>query len=309
MSADAHQVDSAEQSREGAGGIGRIDTSRAHPARVYDFFLGGKDNFPADREAAKAALAAEPRGFLNVRHNRDFLRRAVTYLTAQAGIRQFLDVGTGLPTQENVHQIAQRIAPESRVVYVDNDPVVLAHARALLATGPEGRTDYMEYDLRDWEAILAEAARTIDFDRPVALVLAAVLHFVPGEEAHAVTAGLLDALPSGSALVLSHLTDDLNPVQVGNVAKAFKERGFSMVRRPRAEIGRFVADNGLELAEPGIVPVHRWRPTDLVDRAKVLEADQAYVDGLEDVDRTKYQGIDDVTDADINLYALVAHKP
>ncbi|MEU5980441.1 SAM-dependent methyltransferase [Streptomyces sp. NPDC047315] len=287
----------------------RIDTTRAHPARVYDVFLGGKDNYPADRAAAKAALGVDPRAYLTVRHNRDFLRRAVVHVAAERGIRQFLDVGTGLPTQENVHQIAQRIAPESRVVYVDNDPVVLAHARALLATGPEGRTDYIEQDLRAPAAILAEAARTLDFDRPVALVLAAVLHLVEGEQAHAVTAELVDALPSGSAVVLSHLTDDLNPERMANVTEEFKQRGFAIVRRTCEEIGRFVSTNGLELVEPGIVPVHHWRPDHAADSAMVQAPEPDYLDGLEDIDKIKYLDIRDVTDADIGIYGLVAHKP
>ncbi|MGC5411207.1 SAM-dependent methyltransferase, partial [Streptomyces sp. DT225] len=154
----------------------RIDTTKAHPARVYDVFLGGKDNYPADREAAALAAKANPRGHLDVRHNRDFIRRAVTALAGATGIRQFLDIGTGLPTRQNVHQIAQGIAPDARIVYVDNDPIVLVHAQALLTSSPEGRTDYIEADLRDPARILEAARRTLDFDRPVGLVLAAILH-------------------------------------------------------------------------------------------------------------------------------------
>jgi hypothetical protein len=293
---------SAEQLRS------RIDTTRAHPSRVYDVFLGGKDNYPVDREAAKAALAANPRGYLDVRHNRDFLRRAIGYLAAEAGIRQFLDIGTGLPTQENVHQIAQRIAPESRIVYVDNDPVVLAHARALLASGPEGKTAYIDADLRDPAEILRQAAQTLDFDEPVALVLVAILHFVEDQEAYDVVKHLLEALPSGSYLVLSHLTADLNPLQINKVAETYQERGFTFVLRSREEVLRFSADSGLELAEPGLVPAHHWRPDHVSDNEEGDGGGGDFIDGLEDIDKTRYLDINDVTDEDINVYVAVAHK-
>ncbi|MGZ2357759.1 SAM-dependent methyltransferase [Streptomyces sp. 372A] len=300
MSADAPAPDAAELRK-------RIDTTKAHPARVYDVFLGGKDNYPADREAAAMALAANPRGYLTVRHNRDFMRRAVT-LAANDGIRQFLDVGTGLPTQANVHQIAQAVAPESRVVYVDNDPVVLVHAQALLTSGPEGRTDYIEADLRDPGPILEAARRTLDLDRPVALVLAAVTHFIEDETAYPVVKRLMDALVPGSFLVLSNIGSDLNPEQVGSITKGFKERGFAMVRRSYAQMERFVTDNGLELLDPGIVPVHRWRPERVVDLPEAHNPDPDFVAGLDELDRTRYQDINDVTDADVSVYGLVARK-
>ncbi|MFI6651840.1 SAM-dependent methyltransferase [Streptomyces sp. NPDC050529] len=301
MSADAPATDAAELRK-------RIDTTKAHPARVYDVFLGGKDNYPADREAAAMALAANPRGYLTVRHNRDFMRRAVT-LAAKDGIRQFLDVGTGLPTQQNVHQIAQSIAPDSRVLYVDNDPVVLVHAQALLTSGPEGRTEYIEADLRDPARILEAARRTLDLDRPVALVLAAVLHFIEDEAAYPIVEQLLDALAPGSFLVLSNVSSDLNPEQVGQVTKAFKERGFAMVRRSHAQVERFVTDNGLEMLDPGVVPVHRWRPEQVVDLPESADPDPAFVAGLDELDRTRYQGINDVTDADVSVYGVMARKP
>ncbi|SEC62415.1 O-Methyltransferase involved in polyketide biosynthesis [Streptomyces sp. 2131.1] len=285
----------------------RIDTTKAHPARVYDVFLGGKDNYPADREAAAMALAANPRGYLTVRHNRDFMRRAVT-LAAHDGIRQFLDIGTGLPTQANVHQIAQGIAAESRVVYVDNDPVVLVHAQALLTSGPEGRTDYIEADLRDPDRILEAARRTLDFDRPVTLVLAAVTHFIEDETAYPVVKRLVDALAPGSVLVLSNVGSDLNQEQVGSITKGFKDRGFAMVRRSYAQMERFVTDNGLELLDPGIVPVHRWRPERVVDLPEAEDPDPEFVAGLDELDRTRYQDINDVTDADVSVYGLVARK-
>ncbi|MEU6468473.1 SAM-dependent methyltransferase [Streptomyces massasporeus] len=299
MSGDALSQDPAELQR-------RIDSSKAHPARVYDVFLGGKDHYPADRDAAAAALAANPRGYLDVRHNRDFLRRAVTTLVEQDGIRQFLDIGTGLPTAENVHQIAQRITPESRVVYVDNDPVVLAHARALLTSGPEGRTDYIDADLRDPARILEQAAKTLDFDRPVALCLVAVLHFVADEEAYPLVSGLLDELPAGSRLVLSHLTEDLNPENIRAVQRTYTERGFTFVLRSRADVERFFTDSGLGIADPGIVPAHRWRP----DHAAPVpeQPEESFLAGLEEIERVRYRDINDVTDADINVYAAVGAK-
>ncbi|OUC81253.1 SAM-dependent methyltransferase [Streptomyces swartbergensis] len=299
MTGDALSQDPAELQR-------RIDSSKAHPARVYDVFLGGKDHYPADRDAAAAALAANPRGYLDVRHNRDFLRRAVTTLVEQDGIRQFLDIGTGLPTAENVHQIAQRIAPDSRVVYVDNDPVVLAHARALLTSGPEGRTDYIDADLRDPARILEQAAKTLDLDQPVALCLVAILHFVADEEAYPLVRELLDALPVGSRLVLSHLTEDLNPENIRAVQRTYTERGFTFVLRSRAEVERFFTENSLEIADPGIVPAHRWRP----DHAAPVpeQPDESYLAGLDDIDKVRYRDINDVTDADINVYAGMAAK-
>lgn len=299
MSGDALSQDPAELQR-------RIDSSKAHPARVYDVFLGGKDHYAADRDAAAAALAANPRGYLDVRHNRDFLRRAVTTLVEQDGIRQFLDIGTGLPTAENVHQIAQRITPESRVVYVDNDPVVLAHARALLTSGPEGRTDYIDADLRDPARILEQAAKTLDFDRPVALCLVAVLHFVADEEAYPLVSGLIDELPAGSRLVLSHLTEDLNPENIRAVQRTYTERGFTFVLRSRADVERFFTDNGLEIADPGVVPAHRWRP----DHAAPVpeQPEESYLAGLEEIEKVRYRDINDVTDADINVYAAIGTK-
>ncbi|MFE6487130.1 SAM-dependent methyltransferase [Streptomyces sp. NPDC057757] len=284
----------------------RIDSTRAHPARVYDVFLGGKDNYPVDRAAAAAALAANPRGYLDVRHNRDFLRRAVSTLAQEEGIRQFLDIGTGLPTQENVHQIAQRIIPDSRVVYVDNDPVVLAHARALLTSGPEGLTDYIDADLRQPARILEVAAKTLDFDRPVALELVAILHFVEDAEAYPIVRELVDALPSGSRLVLSHLTEDLNPESIRAVQRTYTERGFTFVLRSRAEVERFFTESGLELDEPGVVPAHHWRP----DGAAPLpeSSDPGYLDTLDDIEKVRYRDINDVTDADINVYAATGVK-
>ncbi|MFJ1972904.1 SAM-dependent methyltransferase [Streptomyces sp. NPDC087903] len=299
MSGDALSQDPAELSR-------RIDTTRAHPARVYDVFLGGKDNYPVDRAAAAAALAANPRGYLDVRHNRDFLRRAVTTLAREDGIHQFLDIGTGLPTADNVHQIAQRIAPDTRVVYVDNDPVVLAHARALLTSGPEGRTDYIDADFTNPAQILEQAAKTLDFDRPVALCLVAILHFVEDEEAYPIVRDLVEVLPAGSRIVLSHLTEDLNAENVRAVQRTYTERGFTFVLRSKAEVERFFTDSGLELAAPGVVPAHHWRPDGAAPVPEQPEA--AYLATLDDIERVRYRDINDVTDADINVYAAVGKK-
>ncbi|MFS8204779.1 SAM-dependent methyltransferase [Streptomyces sp. CWNU-52B] len=299
MPGDALSQDPAELRR-------RIDTTKAHPARVYDVFLGGKDNYPVDRAAAAAALAANPRGYLDVRHNRDFLRRAVNRLTGEEGIRQYLDIGTGLPTQENVHQIAQRIAPDSRVVYVDNDPVVLAHARALLTSGPQGRTDYIDADLENPGQILEAAAKTLDFGQPIALALVAILHFVEDERAYPIVRELIDALPPGSRLVLSHLTEDLNPENVRAVQRTYTERGFTFVLRTRAEVERFLTENGLEIDEPGVVPAHHWRPDDAAPPPEQVEA--SYLETLDDIEKVRYLDINDATDADINVYAVTGRK-
>ncbi|MCL6674818.1 SAM-dependent methyltransferase, partial [Streptomyces panaciradicis] len=262
--------------------------------------------YPVDRAAAAAALAANPRGYLDVRHNRDFMRRAVTRLAGEQGVRQFLDIGTGLPTAENVHQIAQDIAPESRIVYVDNDPVVLAHARALLTSSPEGRTDYVDADLRRPEEILEQAAKILDFREPVALLLVAILHFVEDAEAYPLVRELMDALPAGSHLVLSHLTDEMHPEPARAVQRTYTERGFTFVFRSRTEVERFFGETpGLTLGEPGVVPVHRWHPGP-APAPPVVEA--AYFDSLDDIEKIRYRDINDVTDDDINVYGASGRK-
>ncbi|NUR57347.1 MAG: SAM-dependent methyltransferase [Catenulispora sp.] len=304
----------AQQTDRAASNVARIDTSRPNSARVYDVFLGGRDNYPVDRAAARAALEANPRGYLNVWHNRDFVRRAVSHLVGDMGIRQFLDIGTGLPTAENVHQIAQRIAPESRVVYTDNDPVVLTHARALLTSGPDGVTDYLDADLRDPDAILRLAAPTLDFGKPIALVLAAILHFVEDEAAYGAVARLARALPSGSYLIVSHLTTDLNPESGSRAAKAYTDSGLTFVLRSKDAVQRFFTDNGLELIDPGIVPVHHWRPDHRpwplgAGGAEDADEDMDVLDHMDDIEKIRFRDINDVTDADINVYGGVAHKP
>ena len=240
----------------------QINTNVAHPARVYDYWLGGKDNFPADREAAKQAIAALPSIIPSARANRAFLRRVVHHLAAEAGIRQFLDIGTGLPTNPNVHEVAQAAIPDARIVYVDNDPIVLVHARALLTSRPEGVTTYLDADLRDPDAILRAAAATLDFTQPVAVLLVAILQFVgPDEDAHGIVARLVDALPPGSYLAMSHPAKDIDPEAIAEfVKKMNRMASVEYTMRTVDEVARFF--DGLELVEPGMTQIHRWHPDD-----------------------------------------------
>ena len=238
-----------------------LRTHRPHPARVYDFLLGGKTNFPADRAAAQAGLAANPHSRIPPRENRAFLQRAVRYLAQEAGIRQFLDIGTGIPTPPNVHEIAQQAAPDARVVYVDNDPIVLAHARALLTSVHPGSTAYIDADLRRVDQILADpqVRGMLDLDQPVGLLLIAILHFIPdSDDPHGLVGRLLDALPSGSYLALSHLTGDFDPDAWAGVTAVYAKSGVTMQVRSRPQIERFF--DGLDLVEPGVVSLPRWRP-------------------------------------------------
>jgi hypothetical protein len=237
-----------------------IDISKPHPARMYDYYLGGKNHFAADRETADKMV---PTARTAARENRGFLGRAVRYLTAEAGIRQFLDIGTGLPTTGNVHEVAQAVAPSSRVVYVDNDPLVLAHARALLTSSPEGRSAYIQADLRDPQAILDDPATrdVLDFDRPVALVLAAVLHFMPDHFQPATAiATLLDALPSGSYLIASHATAEHVPESdLVKATRAYQASGVPWQPRDSDDFAK-LAFGRLDLIPPGVVLVSQWRP-------------------------------------------------
>jgi hypothetical protein len=244
----------------GGGELPSFDTSVAHIARVYDYWLGGKDNFAADRAAAEQAIAAYPDIVFSVRANRAFLARAVRYLAGEAGIRQFLDIGTGIPATNNTHEVAQSVAPESRVVYVDNDPVVLTHARALLTSGPHGVTNYLDADLRDTERVLSAAARTLDFSRPVAVMLMAILQHVDNaDNPYGIVATLLDALSPGSYLALSHPASDIEAEAQGELAKRLNQTMAEKVTmRDRAQVTRFF--DGLELIEPGLVRVPEWRP-------------------------------------------------
>jgi S-adenosyl methyltransferase len=238
-----------------------LHTDQPHPARVYDYLLGGKDNFAADRAAAEAGLRANPNSRIPPRENRAFLGRVVRYLAGEAGISQFLDIGTGIPTSPNVHEVAQAIQPRARIVYVDNDPIVLTQARALLTTGPRGRTAYIDADLRDIDAILgsADLQRTLDLSQPVGLLLIAVLHFIPDEDdPWALAARLLAALPSGSYLALSHLTGDFDPAAWAGVVAVYRRSGVTMQVRRKPDIDRFFA--GLDLIDPGVVSLPQWRP-------------------------------------------------
>ncbi len=237
-----------------------LDTSVAHPARVYDYWLGGKDNFAADREAAEHAIAANPTIVPGVRTNRAFLRRAVSHLAGEAGIRQFLDIGTGLPSADNTHQVAQAVAPDSRVVYVDNDPIVLVHARALLTGTPQGATAYLDADVRDPGSVLAQAAETLDFAEPVALMLLAILQLIPDDaDPHAIVQRLVDGLAPGSYLVISHPASDVLPDAMAEMQRRLNERQRVLTTfRPRPDVCRFF--DGLDLIEPGVVQPHRWRP-------------------------------------------------
>jgi hypothetical protein len=241
-------------------GAPAFDTSVAHVARVYNYWLGGKDNFAADRAAAEQAMAAYPEIALSARANRAFLRRAVQYLAGEAGIRQFLDIGTGIPSANNTHEVAQSAAPDSRIVYVDNDPVVLAHARALLTSSPEGATDYIDADLRNADQILAGAATRLDFSRPVAIMLMAILqHLGDADEPYAVVAKLVSAVPPGSYLALSHPAKDIEAEKMAAMADRLNKMMAEKVTfRVRAEVAGFF--DGLELVEPGMVNVPHWRP-------------------------------------------------
>ncbi|HEX5204628.1 SAM-dependent methyltransferase [Paractinoplanes rhizophilus] len=239
----------------------RMNTSVAHPARRYNYWLGGKDHFAADRESGDLLAKAFPTARIAALENRDFLRRSVKFL-AESGIRQFLDIGTGLPVPDNTHEVAQRVAPESRVLYVDNDPIVMAHSRALTVGTPAGRTGYVEADLRSPEAILGhpELRAVLDLRRPVGLLLVAVLHFIhDDEQAVTVVRQLLDALAPGSYLVASNLTlDYAPPEQVAKHQELLASGRTDARARDRPEFARFFA--GLDLIEPGVVSVSDWRP-------------------------------------------------
>jgi hypothetical protein len=243
----------------------RLDSSTAHIARVYDYWLGGKDNFAVDREVGDKVLDIHPETALSVRANRGFLARAVRYLAAKEGVRQFLDVGTGLPSANNVHEVAQSVAPESRVVYVDNDPIVLVHARALLTSSPEGETGYLDADIKDPDAILAGAAELLDFSKPVGVMLVAVLHMLRDDEApRAIVDRFMAAVPPGSFLAMSHLASDVQQDTMAEMGRRLNEsmtQQFTM--RSRAQVTGFF--DGLTLVHPGVVLTHEWRPASDAD--------------------------------------------
>ncbi|AGP60697.1 hypothetical protein M271_46670 [Streptomyces rapamycinicus NRRL 5491] len=256
---------------------------------MYDYFLGGKDNYVADREAAAKVLTLWPGVMIAARTNRAWMHRAIRFLADERGIRQFLDIGTGIPTRPNLHEVAQGIAPESRVVYVDNDPIVLAHAQALLKSRPEGRTAYVHGDITEPEAILAspDLTEVLDLSQPVALSLVSLLHFVPDEWGpYDLVQRLVDALAPGSFLVLSHITPDFDPEATQKTVQVYHSGGIQGKIRTRDEVERFFT--GLELVEPGLEVPHRWR-ADLAERDSHVETG-------------------DVTDAEVSFWAGVAHK-
>jgi hypothetical protein len=244
----------------GAAESPAFDTSVAHIARVYDYWLGGKDNYPVDREVGERVMQAYPDIVYSVRANRAFLARVVQYLVNEAGIRQFLDIGTGIPTANNTHEVAQSAAPECRVVYVDNDPIVLAHARALLTSDPAGSCDYIEADLRDTEDTLARAAQTLDFTEPVAVMLLGILHMIPDQaDPDAIAAELMQAMPAGSFLAISHPASDIDAAEGAEAARRYNAQAAEPATfRSHAEVAALF--DGLDLVEPGVVRVPEWRP-------------------------------------------------
>ncbi|WP_037580654.1 SAM-dependent methyltransferase [Phaeacidiphilus oryzae] len=240
----------------------RVDlrTDRAHSARVYDYFLGGKTNFPADREAGEQILREWPGSRASARAARAVMHRMVRRLAETHGIRQFLDIGTGIPTEPNLHEVAQRTDPACRVVYVDNDPIVLAHARALLTSSPEGRTAYIDGDLREPGRLLDAPVlhKTLDLDRPVALTLINIVHFMSDEKVLPIVGELVSALPSGSFLALTAGTADSAPERAEIASRRYAEAGIENHLRTRAQVERFFT--GLELDDPGVVLINRWHP-------------------------------------------------
>ncbi|WP_371517702.1 SAM-dependent methyltransferase [Kitasatospora sp. NBC_01300] len=259
-----------------------LQLHRAHSARMYDYYLGGTTNFAADREAAGQAIAVFPAARVAARANRDFVQRS-TRLLASQGIAQFLDVGTGIPTSPNLHEVAQGINPQARVLYADNDPIVFAHAQALLLSSPEGLTSYLQADVTDPAAILTskELAKTIDVTAPVALSLNALLHFVPDDQdAYRIVGQLKDALAPDSALAISHGTPDFGPAEAERITQVYAAAGTTVRMRTREQIEHFF--DGWDLLDPGLCPTHRWRPEGVAE-----------------------QGI---TDAQVSAYAAVAVK-
>lgn len=266
----------------------RIDTSRPHPARVYDWWLGGKDNYPVDEELARRILAADDTAVRGARANRRFMHRA-TRTAAEAGIRQFLDIGTGIPTEPNLHQVAQSVVPDARVVYADNDPLVLKYAERLMRSTQQGRTAYVQADVNDPDTLLnsPEVAEILDFDQPIALSLNALLHFVTDDQdPYGLVERLVSVLPSGSALAISHVTADFDPEPWAKVTAIYEEAGTPVKVRSRDEVARFFT--GLDLLEPGIAVGHRWRPAPATEELSEAEAP---------------------TDAEVSLWTGVGIKP
>lgn len=250
------------------GSVSGLDTSVPQSARVYDYWLGGKDNFAADRELAEAIAARLPTIRAQVREQRRFLGRAVRYLVREAGVRQFLDIGTGIPAADNTHEVAQELAPDARVVYVDNDPIVLSHARALMDGTASGRTTFIQADLRRPDELLSDptVSATLDLSEPVALMLIGIMHHLrDSDDPQGILATLLDGLPSGSYLVLQQVTADVDPDTMGQVKAVVEQGGIPYVTRSLDATRAFFA--GLELVEPGLVPMLAWRPDAGPERA------------------------------------------
>jgi S-adenosyl methyltransferase len=254
-------VSSTPGEPDAAAGTG-IDTTVSHSARIWDYWLKGKDNYAVDREVGDRIEEMLPDIVRQAREDRLFLGRVVRYLAGEAGIRQFLDIGTGLPTANNTHQVAQRVAPESKIVYVDNDPLVLAHARALLTSTPEGTTDYIHADMHDPENILAGAGRTLDFSQPIAITMLGVLwHVMDNEEAYAIIGRLMEVMPSGSYLALNHPTLEVTGEKMATAIQYWNQYGKPPgTHRTPDELVRFF--DGMDLIEPGVVSITRWRPDD-----------------------------------------------
>jgi O-methyltransferase involved in polyketide biosynthesis len=254
----------------GPGAPPKVDTTVSHSARIWNYWLGGKDHYPVDQEVGDQILAFVPELVRSARADRHFLARAVRYLAAGQGIRQFLDIGTGLPTVDNTHEVAQRAAPESRIVYVDSDPLVLAHARALLTSTAEGACDYIDADVLDPEAILRQASRTLDFGQPVAIMMLGIVNFIiDTDQAQQVVRRLVDSVPPGSYLVISHPTTEVDAGPMTEAVRFWNQQGSSpMTLRTREELLRFF--DGMELVEPGVVTCSRWRP-DSVDIGEIID--------------------------------------
>jgi hypothetical protein len=252
-----------------------LHLDRAHGARIYDYILGGKDNYEMDRQAGDASLGVWPALRIHMQANRAFMHRAGRFLAAERGIRQFLDIGTGIPTKPNLHEVVQAVAPDARIVYVDNDPIVLAHARALMTSTPEGRTAYIDGDMRDPDGILdaPQLRETLDLDQPIGLLLIAMLHFIEDDdEALRVTRRVVDILPSGSYFAATIATDEFAPEPLAKVREQYHAHGETLRWRTKEQAQRFF--EGIELEEPGLVQMHKWRP-DPVDVGRIADSDIA----------------------------------
>lgn len=258
-----------------------LDTSRPHSARMYDYFLGGKDHFEIDKEAALVAAEAHPGLFVTARENRAFMHRATRVLAQEHGIRQWLDIGTGIPTEPNLHQVAQSVVPEARVVYADNDPLVLKYAERLMRSTTQGRTTYIEANVKDPDALMnaVQESEVLDFEQPIALSLNALMHFITApNDPYDIVRRLLSSLPVGSALAMNHCTPDFDPVTWNKVAEVYTNSGTPVQFRPRKDIGRFF--DGLDVIEPGLCCCHRWRPAGPADGTEPKDAEIGLLAGV-----------------------------